>query len=283
MDRLRKLAARRDDFALFRVGGGLTAAALAVVSILADGFTNTALLLFGAAVLVLSFPWQRLSGLKAGPFEFSLERGQIRGAIDSIDVHGPEKERIESVLSRLASDVERARGSRVLWVDDKPGRVVGERRLFRALEIETVAVATCRDAALTLTRDNDFDLVITSLEKLPEAHAIKDLQNPAVLFVQWLRGGAGEGIAELLGEEVRAPIDDAVTNNLAVIFYAAFPLRYIREKIEPLNSLEPAAEASRSLDDLLKKAIRSLADRRSNPIEVSLEKRVFANRGGADR
>lgn len=268
---------------MFRVIGGATAAVLAVLSVIAHGLEGTSLLLFGVAAVVLTFPWQRLAGLKAGPFEFSLERGQIRGAIDSIDVHGPEKERIEGVLSRLAADVERARGSRILWVDDKPGRVVGERRLFRALEIETVVVASCRDAALTLARDNDFDLIITSLEKLPEAHAIDDLRNPGVLFVRWLRGEKDQGILELLGENVPAPVDDAVINNLGVVFYAAFPLPYIREKIQPLNKLEPAAEASRSLDDLLKKAIRSLADRRSDPIEVSLEKRVFANRGKVDR
>jgi hypothetical protein len=273
-----------DDFFWLRVVGGTTAATLAVLSTVAHGIGSASLLLFGVAAVVLTFPWHRLAALKAGPFEFSLEQGQIRGAIDSIDLQGPEKERIERALSRLTADIELARGGRVLWVDDKPTRVVGERRLFRALGIKTVVVPTCRDAAMTLTRDNDFDLVITSLEKLGEKHAIDDLRNPGVLFVRWLRGREDKGILELLGEDLGAKIDDAVINDLGVIFYAAFQsLTYVLETIQPLNELAPVPEASKSLDDLLKKAIRSLADRRSNPIEVSINKKVRATGGTSSR
>lgn len=257
--------------------GGSTAAVLAIVSVAVNGVNGDFLLLAGLAAVVFAFPWHRLSALKAGPFEFSLEQGQIKGAIDSIDVDGPEKGRIEGVLSRLAADIELARGGRVLWVDDEPKRVVGERRLLRALEIETVMVASCREAAEILKRDDDFDLLITSLEKETERKAIKDAENPAVLFVQWLRGKESTGISELLGAEPGKAIDDPVVNSMAVIVYAAYDsLADIRTVIRPLNRLEPGVDASRSVDDLLRKAIRSLADYRSNPIEVSKDKKIPA-------
>lgn len=174
------------------------------------------------------------------------------------------------------ADVERARGSRILWVDDKPRRVVGERRLFRAMEIESVVVASCADAAVLLMRDNDFDLMITSLEKHRESKKMgDDLRNPAVAFVEWLRGGEDDSIRNLIGD-CEVPIEDASINSLPVLFYAAFPLSYIQEKVQPLAGLEPAVEATQSLDDLLRKAIRALADVRSDPIEVSPDKKVLA-------
>jgi hypothetical protein len=276
MAQVRDALSGTDDFLVLRVVGGLTAVALAVLSAAVNGIDDVFLLLAGLAAVVLAFPWQRLSALRAGPFEFSLQSGQIRGAIDSIDVQGAEKERIESLLARLAPDVERARGSRVLWVDDKPRRLVGERRLFRALDIDTIALPSCREAGETLMRDNDFDLVVTSLEKGKEREAIQSRDNPAVLFGQWLRGGSSHGIRELMGRGVEIPIDDAIVNNLAVVVYAAFPLPYIREKIQPLTAHEAPVDGTNSLYDLLKTSIRLLADLRSNPIEVSGSKKVRA-------
>jgi len=271
---IRNALSGRGDFYLLRVVGGSTAAGLAVVSVVVDGVTGDFLLLTGLAAVVFAFPWHRLSALKAGPFEFSLEQGQIRGAIDGIEILGGEKGRIDETLARLAADTERARGSRVLWVDDDPRRIVGERRLFRSLEIETVTVATCRDAARKLFRDNDFDLVITSLVKSQEIKEMKDHpRNPGITFVQWLRGGDDESIRELI-DDSQIPAKDTVTQNLAVLFYAALPPPDIRKAIQSLSGLDPETSTASSLDELLKKSIRLLADLRSNPIEVTPRKRV---------
>jgi CheY-like chemotaxis protein len=274
VNRIRDALRGRDDFFLLRVVGGSTAAGLAIVSVAVDGVTGDFLLLAGLAAVVFAFPWHRLSALKAGPFELSLERGQIRGAIDSIEIGGVEKERVDETLARLTTDIERARGSRVLWVDDDPHRVVGERRLLRSLEIETVTVATCRDAARRLFRDNDFDLVITSLVKQGEIEEMRDHpRNPGITFVQWLRGEDDESIRELI-DDPQIPVKDPVIKNLAVLFYVALPPSDIRRNIRPLTGLEPEADVASSLDELLKKGIRLLADLRSNPIEVTPRKRA---------
>lgn len=248
---------------------------LAIADTAVNGLGNSSLLLFGVSALVLFFPWQRLSTLRAGPIEFALEHGQVRGALDAIKVDGPEKERVERTLSRLVTDIERARGSRVLWVDDRPSRLVGERRLFRALGIETVTVRTCHDAALELNRDNDFDLLITSVVKSSEQRAIKDSTNPTALFIRWLRGYSDSGVEELVGREVGQPPDDAVINNLRVIVYAALKVSKIWEFLQPVAGLQPPVDACSKLDELLPKAIRMLADLRANPIEVSIDKLVY--------
>jgi CheY-like chemotaxis protein len=274
MQWFRKAFGRRDDFFLLRFVGGLTAAALAVVSLAANGVDQTFLFLAGLASLILAFPWQRLAALKAGPFEFSLSQGQVRWAIDSIATKGRDKERIDAVLTRLAPDIEQARGSRVLWVDDEPLRLLLERRLLRALEIETVTVLTCREAARTLLRDNDFDLVITSLVKEGEISKMAHPRNPGVTFVQWLRGGNDESIRDLVGGW-RTPVKDPVIRNLPVIFYAALSLGEIERAVRPLAGLEPGVEATSTVADLLTKTVRCLADRRSDPIEVKPMKTVF--------
>src|SRR5580765_414393 len=113
MDSIRKAVAGRNDFFFLRIVGGGTAAGLAIICLAIEGFNDTFLLLAGLAAVVLTFPWHRLSALRAGPFEFSLERGQIKGAIDSIEIGGSYRTRINEVLSRYVVEVDRARGSRV--------------------------------------------------------------------------------------------------------------------------------------------------------------------------
>lgn len=280
MDRFTKVLEGRDDFFPLRVFGGTASALLAVVSAVIDGIDTTFLVLAAVSILLFTLPWSRLSSLRAGPFEFSLEQGQIRGAIDSIvNVAGEEKEKIESLFARLSTDIEQARGSRILWIDDRPRRVVGERRLLRSIELESEIVPTCAAAAETLCRDNDFDLVITSLEKQGEKQYLHDRTlSPGVTFVEWLRGRNDDDIRSLIGEFGETPIKDKVINRLPVIFYAAFPdLAYIQKKLQPLAGLPPAPLASRSIDDLLRKTIRTLADARSDPTEVNADKKVSSS------
>lgn len=260
-----------DDFFLLRVVGGTVAAALAIASTAVDGLTTSSLVLFGVATLAFAFPWQRLSTLKAGPLEFSLEQEQVRGALDGIKVDGPEKDRIERALSRLGPDLEQARGSRVLWVDDKPPRLLGERRLLRSLGIETVIAPTCRGAAMELLRDNDFDLLITSVVKSYENKSIRDPTNPTVLLIRWLRGRSSSGTEELLGV-VPTPVKDPVINALRVIVYAALPVPSIWGFLQPVAALRPTVDACEQLDDLLTKTITTLAELRANPLRVGIGK-----------
>jgi len=163
------LQIRRDEFFPLRILGSLTAAALAVVDAIANEVNGSFFLLAGIAALVLTFPWQLLRTLKAGPFELSLEQGQVHGAVRSLAISADEpdekaEERFSDLLARLQPDIERARGSRVLWIDDKPHRVVGERRLFQAVGIETLVAIPVR------TRCAHSSVTTISTFSLPASH-----------------------------------------------------------------------------------------------------------------
>ena len=303
---------QRDDFFALRIVVGFTAVGLAVVVVVVDGVHDAFLILVGIAALVFALPWQRLSGFKAGPFAFSLTEVQVEGAIKSIEIKGERisgerKERLEDLLSRLKVDIERARGSRVLWVDDEPHRVLPERRLLRSLGIGTVSIPYTRDATEMLWRDNDFDLVITSLYKSTERRTLTEepskedrelgaedrrlegedrelLRNEGrklgVLFVQWIRGGtnADSIIPALYGKEIRDPL----VNNLPVLFYvAAIKKELLWKEILPAAEQAPGVELAQKMDDFLATTIRLLADARSNPIPIQAEK--MAPGGGGNR
>lgn len=268
---------QRDEFFWLRVIGCATAVALAAAILVADGIGTAFLLLVGIAAFVVAFPWQRLTTLRAGPFEMSLELGQIKAVVDAIEIEGEAKERLMALLARLKGDIELARGGRVLWVDDKPRRVVAERRLLRALQIETVTVPFSRDAAETLRRDNDFDLVITSLYKGKERRETgqpTDGRRPGVLFVQWLRGGTDED--PVICEIYEGAIADKVVNNLPVIFYVAgVEMEKLKQAIRPVAEMEPGVELAQRMEEFLAKAIRLVADARADPISVPAEKALF--------
>jgi CheY-like chemotaxis protein len=274
VERLRRAIEEGDDFFLFRIAGGTVAAALAIANTAVNGLATSSFLLFGISVIAFAFPWQRLSALKAGPIEFALAQEQVRGAVEAIELDGPEKERIERTLARLGPDLEQARGSRVLWVDDKPPRLLGERRVLRALEIETVIARTCREAARLLARDNDFDLLITSVVKSHERNSIKDGSGPTVLFIRWLRGETSDGIDELLGGE-KLKAEDPALHNLNVIVYAALSVAEIWERVRPVAGLQPPIDVCEQFDDLLVKAITTLADLRANPLTVPIGKEAY--------
>lgn len=234
---------------------------MAVVDAIANEVNGSFFLLAGIAALVLTFPWQLLRTLKAGPFELSLEQGQVHGAVRSLAISADEpdekaEERFSDLLARLQPDIERARGSRVLWIDDKPHRVVGERRLFRAVGIETLVAISSEDAMRTLERDNDFDLLITSLAREGEK-VDGDSVRPSVRFVQWIRSH-----------------EDDVIKDIPVIFYAAFDREVLRRDTLPATQLPGVEVPEPTRIELVKSVIRLLADESEKPITIPREKKV---------
>jgi CheY-like chemotaxis protein len=255
------LQIRRDEFFPLRILGSLTAAGLAIADVIANEVDGSFFLLAGIAALVLTFPWQLLRTLKAGPFELSLEQGQVHGAVKSLAISADEpdddaEKEFTDLLTRLQPDIERARGSRVLWVDDQPRRVVGERTLFRALGIETLVAISTQEAMGRLERDNDFDLVITSLAREGEKIA-GDTVRPGVRLVQSMRGH-----------------EDEVIKDMPVIFYAAFPRKDLMTDTLPAVQLPKVEVSEPTRVELVKNVIRLLADESEKPVKVPPEKKV---------
>ncbi len=62
--------------------------------IISDRMDQTFLLLIALAVLIPLVPWERLTTFKAAGIELVLERTQVKGALDSMDLDRIESEKI---------------------------------------------------------------------------------------------------------------------------------------------------------------------------------------------
>src|SRR5438132_2092653 len=126
--------------------------------------------LIGGALLLLLIPIERLKSLKAGGIELSLEQPQVQGAITGIRTNRIENEEIRSRLSRLQDQLALIHGSRVLWIDDNPRTILGERRLLRALGVAVVQAISTEEAEAILIKDEDFDLIITDVQRIGKSY-----------------------------------------------------------------------------------------------------------------
>lgn len=67
-------------------------------------------------------------------------------------------------------DQRRLQGSRVLWVDDRPGNNILERQTLEALGIQ-IDLSTSTDDALEKIRRRSYDLIISDMGRPPDARA----------------------------------------------------------------------------------------------------------------
>ena len=120
-----------------------------------------------------------------------------------------ENKQLKNQLSKLGDELQSARGSRVLWIDDKPHNLIGARRLLRALGIQVMSATSSTSAEHILNIDNDFDLIITDVQRLGDSHAVV----------------GGEPIHEGVNFVIRLrQHSDPIIKSLPVIFYAAYPV-----------------------------------------------------------
>jgi CheY-like chemotaxis protein len=214
--------------------------------------------------------WERLRGFNVGGLGITLQQPDVQAAIghlsfaeDQLRNSGssmPEEVRnkLRRRLKPLEGELQTVRGSRVLWIDDEPHSILGERRLLRALGIDVTPARSSERAKEILQEDHDFDLIISDT---------------------W-RCGTREGVdfvVKLRTEETDET--DARIKNLPVIFYAADPwatlvtvTRPAVNVTRPAREILPDLEISNSVDDLIPKVIRKLSEERRNPITVSAKK-----------
>jgi len=166
---------------------------------------STFLLLVMVPLLAFLIPWHRLTTFKAAGVELTLESSSMRGALKGIEMSGSENRAIRRTLYDLRSAIEDSRGSRVLWIDDHPGEILGERRILRALEMQVISTNSSDSAQKILAEDDDFDLVISDMQRKGEPQS------------KFRRYGGIEFIKEL-----RQSKDDPNVKNVPVIFYTAY-------------------------------------------------------------
>lgn len=216
-------------------------------------------IVMGTGLLLLLVPLQYLKSFKAGSLEFSLEQPQIQGAISGLNVDRIKNEKIQAHLLRLKDQLGAIRGSRVLWIDDHPHGVVGERRLLRALGVEVVTAVSSDAAFAILEADNDFDLIITDVQRVGTSHQVT--------------GGVPihEGTNFIVALRKNHP--DPVINRLPVVFYAAYDWQRLVDFTNNARAHYPSPEISNSEEDLIPKVIRLLAESRATPIRGTKDKK----------
>jgi CheY-like chemotaxis protein len=216
-------------------------------------------IVIGAGLLLLLVPVRYLKSFKAAGFEFSLEQPHVQSAISGLDLDRFQNERIVADLTRLKDELIAVRGSRVLWIDDHPHTVVAERRLLRALGVDVVTASSSGEAERTLEGDNDFDLIIT------------DVQREGDHFRKTGGIDIHDGVNFIV--HLRKDVKDPVIANLPVIFYAAYDRERLVEFTAPARALHWNTEAANSEEDLIPTAVKLLAHSRSTPI-VGREKKI---------
>lgn len=94
---------------------------------------NISLLLLAVSMILFLIPLEKIKTLKAGSIELTLDSAQVQGAVESLNLSRVEDKKLRNRLSSLCHLLSAVRGSRILWIDDRPEKVRGERRLLRAL------------------------------------------------------------------------------------------------------------------------------------------------------
>lgn len=240
------------------------AIALVIVRLFGGDFgarvDTTVVTLLGAAVLVLLVPWERLESFRGGGIEITIDRPEVKAAIEGLDF-GEEgrlkNERLLERLERLRPELSRARRSRVLWIDDNPHEVLGVRRVLRSLGINIVTATSSERAEEILEADNDFDLVISDVQRIGESYLYNDGRkvHEGVNFICKLRDH-----------------EDPNIRSVQVLFYAAYDWPRLVKFTRPARELQPEAAIANEAEDLITKAIRILAEVRADPIEYKVEK-----------
>jgi len=216
---------------------------------------STFFLLIATSFLVFIIPWSRLKSLKAGDIELVLDESKVTGALDGIEMSRIENKMLRNSLLEYEEEIRDVIGSRVLWIDDKPHVVLGERRILRALGI---IVVTARDRGTVneiLKEDNDFDLIISDIQEKIEVDGRETVYG-GMYFVKDLRNN-----------------EDSVIKNLPVIFYTGFKPKDIPGILKSVPGAPIAdTEICHTIQDLLILTIQTISDIRSKPIKVRSKK-----------
>lgn len=210
-----------------------------------------------SAILLYVIPWENIKTFKAAGFELTLEQSQVKSAIDALGLDRVKNKQLLEKLSHLDTELQSIRGGKILWIDDKPHKIIGVRRLLRALGIQIVSAISSKMASVILESDNDFDLIITDVQRKGEKSSKNDDYNilDGVDFILKLR-------------EHRDP----TIRSLPVIFYAAYDWERLVLFTRPAREIQPEPEICNSVNDFIPKVVKQLAIARAMPISYSDEK-----------
>ena len=130
-----------------------------------DKLVSFTTIILGVIVALMVVPWDKLVHFKAGAFEVSVEKSfksAVEGYKDS------KANELMDVLTKYKETLPIINGARILWIEDRPTNVLGERRILRALGINikmgTPDVIDPTPIYKSIETDNDYDLIISDIQ-----------------------------------------------------------------------------------------------------------------------
>jgi CheY-like chemotaxis protein len=251
----------------WKIGVSVFAVALAVLRVVVlkesgNWFDSIFLLLISAPIVAFVVPWHRLTAFKAAGVEFTLSSPSVQGAIEGIEMSSSQSRVLRQTLYDLGNAVSDSSGSRVLWIDDNPEQIVGERRILRALGVHVVSASSSQMARSILNEDNDFDLIISDFQRKSEPGSPweKYERYGGVEFVQELRQWVGRG-------------DDRIVRNLPIVVYTAYTDAQVRKIFQQVSAEHiPDLHICHTIAGLLRKVFEILPVARAEVVKVLASK-----------
>ncbi|MEO0625977.1 MAG: hypothetical protein AAFY91_03250 [Bacteroidota bacterium] len=178
--------------------------------------------------------------------KISLESNKFHQSIKGLNLQEEDKNNLLNAVSIMSEHISKSQGKRLLWIDDKPHKIIGERRFFRALGLEIVTGNSRELILKLLEQDGDFDMIISD--------------------IQWLTGGIKRvtyGGLDVV-KEIREMYKDSFIGKLRVCFYTG----YRKEQIDIIDrqagilGIENSAVRF-SIDSLLVDVFTTLAEQKN--------------------
>jgi len=220
-------------------------------------FDNTFLVLFIVSAVLFLIPLDRIKAFKAGGVEFEFLESRVQGALEGLSLRPIDNRRILDTLNSLKTKIRFIQNSRVLWIDDKPHEILGERRLLRSLGLEVITSNNEETTKEILELDNDFDLIISDIQwRDPEnAHRVT-------------YGGIN------MISQLRNQYKDRVIGSIPIIYYTAYSAEQL-QTIDNQTGFKSMTdiEICGTIEELLVTAIHILSQIRCNPVKVKSKKK----------
>lgn len=222
-------------------------------------------LVVGAFIIHL-LPFERLTSFKAGAFGFTLDKTEIKAAIQTANSDQIKNDELLRELELLNRELAAVPGSRVIWIDNSPSKIVTARRLLRALGVTVVPAISSDMADDIFKRDKDFDLIITETQRPGDSYKFNNgvAIHEGVNYIVKIRNG-----------------DDEVVKKLPVIFFSAYEWPRLVDYTRPARETIPEPLISNSINDFVVKVIKEIYSSRSRPIDYKNEKQPTPVEGDA--
>lgn len=222
-----------------------------------SGIDETFVLLVVVAIAIQLVPWDSLKTFKAAGVELTIERAAVQGAIKSLDLPDVALGALEQALERHSESLPALRGSRILWIDDKPHAVLGERRLFRALGARIVTAVSSEAADQHLHEDPDFDVIVSDVQRIGDSHVENDGEP------------IHEGVNYLVALRKRS---DPAVSRIPAVFYAAYDDARLEKFTAPARETQPRPLACNDVVGLVSGVVTLVSEARARPIAVPATK-----------